>query len=131
LLGIDPADPQANTKAAALWPNDKVSQTPGINVADDRAAIVAFLQGVLKFQNVRPGADATVAVGGAAGQVTLAADVQVVGAPPPPAHISYLRSLPDIGFSLSNTKPDAPARCFFASDGRGHEVPLERLPLIV
>src|SRR5205085_6746419 len=40
-----------------------------------------------------------------------------------------LRSLPDMGIQLLPTDPDPPAQCFFASDGRGHEVVIDRLPV--
>ena len=88
LLGIDfeigssTLDPSAVDRAAALWPDDIVSQTPGFNVADDSKQIVLFLQGTfgsrtVEFTNVRPGVDGSVQIGAGQGQLTLAADVHI------------------------------------------------------
>ena len=43
------------------------------------------------------------------------------------ANTLFLESLPDIGITLISTS--VPARCYFASDGRGYEVIVENLPL--
>jgi hypothetical protein len=133
LLGIDPSQLGAADAAALLWPNDTITQTAGYHATgvDDRLAIVTFLQSVLAFSNVRPGADGRLVLGtGQPGQITLLADVTVYGIDmPPKANTLYLRSLPDIGLNLMNTS--APARCYFASDGRGYELIIENLPLLV
>jgi hypothetical protein len=127
LLGLDPNAPAADAAAAALWPNDVLSLTPGVNT--DAPVIVRLLQEALVFTNVRPGVDPLVTLGsGAAGQITFAADVHVTGGLLP-SNPFYLRSMPDLGIQLRQTDPDPPAQCFFALDGRGHEVLIERLPV--
>src|SRR5579864_4595608 len=89
MLGIDPGsgspDPAAVSRAAALWPNQIVSRTEGFSATDDssdNSAIVLFLQGqvagrTVQFTNIRSGVDGAVSVGSGAGQITIAADVQV------------------------------------------------------
>jgi hypothetical protein len=144
MLGIDPGsgtpDPAAVSKAAALWPNQIVSRTGGFSATDDSSdtsAIVLFLQGqtggrTVQFSNVRAGVDGTVSVGSGTGQITVAADVQViVNNIDAQANTFYFRQLPDIGVTLYSTKPGAPARCFFAKDSRGWELILEALPVIL
>jgi hypothetical protein len=145
MLGIDPGtgpqpDPAAVAQAAALWPNHIVSQTQGFSTNDDSAnnqAIVLFLQGVpngrtVQFSNLRTGVDGSAIIGSTPGQITVAADVQVIGdVVSDQTNTFYFRELPDIGVSLYPTKPGAPARCFFAKDSRGWELILEALPVII
>jgi len=145
MLGIDPGtgpspDPAAVAQAAALWPNHIVSQTQGFSTNDDsdnNKAIVLFLQGVpngrtVQFSNVRTGVDGSAIVGTTPGQITVAADMEVMGdAVSDQGNIFYFRELPDIGLSLYQTKPGAPARCFFARDSRGWELILEALPVVI
>jgi len=145
MLGIDPGtgalpDAAAVAKAAALWPNDIVSRTQGWNAnddSDDNAAIVAFLQGVagdrtLQFSNVRAAVDGSAVVGTQLGQVTIAADVDVIGDTVNNLENTfYFRQLPDVGITLYPTKPGAPAHCFFAKDSRGWELIIEALPVII
>ena len=130
LLGIDPALSAADqdAAAAALWPNDKVNATEGFNVSDDRLLIVHWLQGIFTFDQLRPGADRDVMLGGAAGQISLSANLHVSGASPP-ANTLYLRDLPNVGIQLLPTGSDKPPTVFFASDGRGYEVLVENLPV--
>jgi dipeptidyl aminopeptidase/acylaminoacyl peptidase len=130
LLGIDPSlhpDDQ-DAKAATLWPNDRINATEGYNVSDDRLLIVHWLQGILTFDQLRPGADRDVVLGGAAGQISLSANLHVAGASPP-ATTLYLRDLPNVGIQLVPTGSDKPPTVFFASDGRGYEVLVENLPV--
>ena len=143
LLGIDfeigssSLDPSAVDRAAALWPDDIVSQTPGFNVADDSKSIVLFLQGTfgsrtVEFTNVRPGVDGSVQIGAGQGQLTLAADVHInPDAGTLPFNPFYFRQLPDIGITPFKTKPEAPAHCYFAKDSRGWELIVEALPAII
>ncbi len=106
LLGLDPnaAAASRDAAAAALWPNDVLSLTPGINTANDALTIVRLLQAALVFRNVRPGVDPKIALGsGAIGQITFAADVHVTSGGLLTAQPFYLRSLPDLGIQLSST----------------------------
>ena len=59
MLGIDPslASADRDSAAAKLWPSDTISATEGYNVSDDGLQIVHWLQGILTFDHVRPGAD--------------------------------------------------------------------------
>jgi hypothetical protein len=130
LLGIDPSlgpDDQ-DAKAATFWPNDRINATEGYNVSDDSSLIVHWLQGILTFDQLRPGADRDVVLGGAAGQISLSANLHVAGSSPP-ATTLYLRDLPNVGIQLLPTGSDKPPTVFFASDGRGYEVLVENLPV--
>ena len=131
LLGVDPSQPGADNAAALLWPKGPLTLTQGYDPGGDSdpLAVVTFLQSALVFSHVRPGADGRLSVGtGSPGQITLLADV-MVSAPDSllKANTLYLESLPDIGITLISTS--VPARCYFASDGRGYEVIVENLPL--
>ncbi len=138
LLGIDPSAPDADTRAAALWPNDQVNATEGINVpnvSDDSIRIVRWLQAAARFDHVRAGADRDVQLGAATdqgagrpGQITLAASLHI-DTSGPPVPVLYLRRLPNVGIQLLDTGPANAATVFFASDGRGHEVLIEGLPV--
>jgi hypothetical protein len=131
LLGIDPGAADPDAAAAALWPNDIINATEGVNVADDRVRIVKWLQSAATFERVRPGADKDVALGapGApAGQITLAADLRI-GRITLPTPVLYVRSLPNVGIQLLPTGTEKPATVFAAVDGRGHEVLVEGLPV--
>jgi hypothetical protein len=129
LLGIDPAAPDRHTAAAALWPNDLINATEGFNVSDDSQNIVMWLQAATEFDRVRPGADPGVSLGaGAAGQITIAADLHVTPVAIP-APTLYVRSLPNVGIQLLPTGTENPATVFAAADGRGHEVVVEGLPV--
>ena len=80
LLGIDPGAADPDAAAAALWPNDIINATEGVNVADDRVRIVKWLQSAATFERVRPGADKDVALGAPGapvGQITVAADLRI------------------------------------------------------
>ena len=129
ILGIDPNDPDRHGTAAALWPDALASLTPGFNVVHDGANIVQHLQDGLAFTNIRPGVDGQAAAGGVPGQISFSADVHVTGAGLLTARTFYLRSMPDVGIQLVPTDPDPPAQLFFAQDGRGYEVILDRLPV--
>jgi hypothetical protein len=122
LLGVD-----NDAAAAAFWPDDRVSATEGFNVSHDCLLIVHWLQEILRFDQVRPAADRDVMLGGAAGQISLSANVHVAGAQVQ-ANTLYLRDLPNVGIRLVSTGSDTPT-VFFASDGRGYEVLIENLPV--
>jgi hypothetical protein len=135
LLGIDPTAAGQDTLAAALWPNDVVNATEGINLADDSVRIVRMLQASLSFDHVRPGADKDIQLGnpaspggGAPGQISLAASMHIDSSGPP-LPVLYLRKLPNIGLQLLPTGTDKAASVYFASDGRGHELLIEGLPV--
>ena len=135
LLGIDQSAGDADAKAAALWPNDKLNATEGFNVSDDSALIVKWLQEASSFDHVRAGADRDVQLGdaaapggGRAGQITLAADLHLE-ASGLPAPILYIRRLPNVGIQLLPTGTAKAPTVFFAADGRGHEVLIEGLPV--
>ena len=130
MLGIDPALADRATAAAALWPDNLVSLTPGINVnhSDPLTIVNQLFQGTT-FASLRPGVDAGAFFGtGTPGQLGFAADMHVVG-PFVTAAPFYLRAMPDLGIQLSVTDPLHPARVFFAVDGRGHEIIIDRLPV--
>ena len=132
LLGVDPSQPGADNAAALPRPKGPLTLTQGYDPGGDSdpLAVVTFLQSALVFSHVRPGVDGRLSVGtGSPGQITLLADV-TVSAPesvPLKANTLYLELLPDIGITLISTS--VPARCYFASDGRGYEVIVENLPL--
>jgi hypothetical protein len=126
ILGINPV---AADQAQKLWPNDLASLTQGINLSDDSLTIVNNLQQGLSFANVRPGVDPHAKLGnGPSGQIAFSADMHVVGAPATSAPF-YLRAMPDMGIQLMATDPLHPARVFFALDGRGYELVIDRLPV--
>jgi hypothetical protein len=134
VLGIDPnaadrASAAHTLLSSLLGPTGLLSLTQGINLSDDAAAMIGLLQQGLAFTNVNPGVDAHAAPGGGpAGQVGFAAEMAVVG-PLLTAQPFYLRSLPDHGIQLVPTDPLFPAQVFFVSDGRGHELIVDRLPV--
>jgi hypothetical protein len=134
LLGVDPnaadrAGAAHTVLASLLGPTGLVSLTQGINLSDDSVAIIGMLQQGLVFTNVNPGVDAHTALGaGPAGQVGFAAEMAVAG-PLLTSQPFYLRSLPDHGIQLVPTDPLHPAHVFFVSDGRGHELIVDGLPV--
>jgi hypothetical protein len=135
LLGIDRSVIDRAGAAAALWPNSLASLTPGFNLSDDSLTIVNNLDSGTTFTNVRPGVDPQAKFHddkgkpvGSAGQIAFACDMAIVGAPATTQPF-YLRALPDLGILLKVTDPMHPARVFFAVDGRGHELIIDRLPV--
>jgi hypothetical protein len=147
MLGIDPTLPpdQQDAEAAKLWPIDRINATEGytIYISDghqESLQIVRWLQGILTFDHVRPGADRDLVLGassdpgaGAPGQITLSANF-TVGGTAPAAVTLYLRDLPNVGIQLLPiqllpTESDKLPTVFFAGDGRGYEVLIENLPV--
>jgi hypothetical protein len=121
LLGV--ADPAA---AAERWP--RATFLPGLGLSGnpddvgDYEPLLNYLQSVLDFAAVRPGA--------AADRVGLAAEVSIRPQPNPPPLV--LRELPDFGFVLQPTEPAGPAeppRLFVTQSDAGVEVILEGLPV--
>ena len=130
MLGIDPTLADRSAPASALWPAGLVSLTKGVKVTggSDALTIVQLLQTGLTFANVRPGVDPHAALGaGAAGQVAFAADMAISGLASWMPF--YLHAMPDMGIQLDATDPLHPAQVFFAIDGRGHELIIDRLPV--
>jgi hypothetical protein len=133
LLGIARSLADRATPAAARWPAGLVSLTSGLQIplgsSDDTLTLVNNLNAGTSFTNIRPGVDAKAQFGsGAAGQLAIAADMAVVGAPATTAPM-YLHALPDLGIQLQVTDPVHPARVYAAVDGRGYEVIIDRLPV--
>ena len=130
MLGIDPTLADRSAPASALWPAGLVSLSKGVKVTggSDALTIVQLLQTGLTFANVRPGVDPHAALGaGAAGQVAFAADMAISGLASWMPF--YLHAMPDMGIQLDATDPLHPAQVFFAIDGRGHELIIDRLPV--
>lgn len=132
LLGIARSLADRAGAAKAIWP-DLASPNAGISLTDDAEAdkltIVNALNAGTSFSNIRPGVDARATLGGGApGQIAIAADMAITGAPAT-AQPFYLRTLPDMGILLMATDPMHPARVYAAVDGRGHEVIIDRLPV--
>jgi hypothetical protein len=133
LLGISRSLGDRLTPAVAVWPADLASLTRGwlVPSSDARAAIIAKLDAGATFSNIRPGVDARTKLGsGAPGQMSLAADMAVEG-PAATDQPFYLRALPDHGIQLLNTDPQHPVRVYAAVDGRGFEVIIDRLPVVI
>ena len=129
LLGIARSPGDRATPAAAKWPAGLASLTSGINASSDTLTLVNTLNAGTSFTNIRPGVDARAQFGsGAAGQLSIAADMAIAGAPATTAPM-YLHALPDLGIQLQVTDPLHPARVYAAVDGRGFEVIIDRLPV--
>ena len=118
LLGVTDA-----AGAVGRWPVEVL--LPGVGLPatrpdpDDYLPLLAYLDQVLSFTAVRPGA--------AEDRVGLVADLVVADHPAPPPLV--LSRLPDIAFGLLPNDPDAPARVFLTRSDRGVEVLLEGLPV--
>jgi hypothetical protein len=130
LLGIDPAVADRAGAAAARWPGRLASMTQGLHTNDDSLPIVNNLQQGLTFTNVRPGVDPHANFGTTQGQIAFAADMAVTGAPAT-SQPFYLAAMPDVGLQLQATDPVHPARVYFAQDGRGWELIIDKLPVTV
>ena len=130
LLGIDPAAADRAGAAAARWPSTLASMTQGLHTNDDSLPIVNNLQQGLTFTNVRPGVDPHANFGTTQGQIAFAADMAVTGAPAT-SQPFYLAAMPDVGLQLQATDPVHPARVYFAQDGRGWELIIDKLPVTV
>jgi hypothetical protein len=132
LLGLDPSDAGSTAAAAALWPESVVNATEGFNVSHDAPQIVEWLQAVVSFERIRPGADRDVVLGGRAGQISLSADIRIdpsAALPPLTPPTFYLRALPNVGIKLLEAQSGKLPTVFFAADGRGREVLIENLPV--
>ncbi|MGA9732716.1 MAG: hypothetical protein WBQ83_18700, partial [Candidatus Acidiferrales bacterium] len=130
LLGIDPAAADRAGAAAALWPSTMVSMTQGLHSNNDSLPIVNNLQQGLTFTNVRPGVDPAANFDTTPGQIAFAADMSVTGAPAT-SQPFYLGAMPDVGIQLQVTDAAHPAKVFFACDGRGWELIIDKLPVAV
>ncbi len=130
LLGIDPSLADRAGAAAAIWPKAMASMTQGLHTGDDSLTIVNDLQQGLTFTNVRPGVDPSANFGTTPGQIAFAADMAVAG-PFATSNPFYLGAMPDVGIQLQATDPDHPAAVFFARDGRGWELIVDKLPVTV
>ena len=134
MLGIDQGVADRMGAAKAIWPANLVSLTQGIHTGDDTVAVLTNLAG-LTFTNVRPGVDPSAAFSKAdgqpkvSGQIACIADMSVGALAT--AVPFYLAALPDIGIQLKATDPLHPAKVHFASDGRGFEVIIEKLPVAI
>jgi hypothetical protein len=112
-------------EAAVRWP--RATFLPGLGLSatiDDPAdyvPLLAYLDTVLTFVNVRPGA-----AGDDTGSVGLVAEV-VIDPHPEPAPL-VLRQLPDFGFVLLANTAAKPARVFATQSDAGVEVVVEGLP---
>lgn len=113
-------------EAAGRWP--RTTFLPGLGLSatiDDPAdylPLLSYLDTVLTFVNVRPGAS-----GDDTGSVGLVADV-VIDPHPDPAPL-VLRQLPDFGFVLVANTAAKPARVFATQSNDGVEVVVEGLPV--
>ncbi len=130
LLGIDPSIADRAGAAAAVWPRAMASMTQGLHTGDDSLTVVNDLQQGLTFTNVRPGVDPSATFGTTSGQIAFAADMAVTG-PLATSNPLYLGAMPDLGIQLQATDPVHPAKVFFARDGRGWELIVDKLPVTV
>ena len=129
LLGISRSLADRATPASARWPGGLASLAAGVGATADTLTLVNNLNAGTSFTNIRTGVDAKVQFGtGAPGQIAIAADMAVVGAPATTAPM-YLQALPDLGIQLLTTDPVHPAQIYAAVDGRGFEVVIDRLPV--
>jgi len=109
--------------AARRWPRSVF--LPGLGLVaggddvEDYVPLVGYLDEVLRFVAVRPGA--------AADRVGLVAEVVIEEHPAPPPLV--LRQLPDVGFVLLPNPSERPARLFVTQADTGVEVVVEGLPV--
>ena len=112
-------------EAAQRWPSGAflpgLGLSTGIDAPSDYEPLLAYLQTVLRFVAVRPGA--------AADRVGIAAELVIEPHPNPPPLV--LRQLPDFAFILQPNFPDRPARVFATKSDAGVEVVVEGLPVEV
>lgn len=112
--------------AATRWPRETFLPRLGLSAtADDPhdyVPLLGYLDTVLRFVNVRPGA-----AGDSGGGVGLVAEVVIDDHPDPVPVV--LRQLPDFGFTLLPNSSGAPARLFVTQSDDGVEVVVEGLPV--
>jgi hypothetical protein len=112
-------------EAAQRWPRGAflpgLGLSAGLDAAADYEPLLAYLDTVLRFSAVRPGA--------AADRVGLAAEMVIEPHPNPPPLV--LRQLPDFAFVLQPNVADRPARVFATLSDAGVEVVVEGLPVEV
>ena len=136
ILGIDQSVADRAGAAKAMWPANLLSQTQGVHTGDDTLSVITNLQGGLTFTNLRTGVDPHASFSKTGeppyvlGQIAFTADMTVEGAPVT-AQPFYLASMPDIGIQLKATDPLHPAKVYFASDGRGFEIIIDKLPVAI
>ena len=121
LMGVASVD-----EAAERWPRETFLPGLGISATfddpSDYVPLIEYLDTVLTFVNVRPGA-----AGDDVGAVGLVAEV-VIDPHPAPEPI-VLRQLPDFGFVLVANTAAKPARVFATQSDDGVEVVVEGLPV--
>ena len=127
LLGLQPTQ---HAEAAKIWPRSRIKTTLGASVDsdDDVKKLVGYLQDVLRFRAVRPGAEG--------GRVGLVAEVSINNTMPEPARPPIvLTQMPDVTFILLDTAPftgkadDLPVRVFITHGESGAELVLENVPV--
>ena len=110
-------------QAAENWPRRAflpgLGQVAGGDDAEDYEPLLVYLDQVLSFSAVRPGAGRD--------RVGLVAEVVITHGALPPQPL-VLRQLPDIGFVLLDNAPGDPARIFVTKSDAGVEVVVEGLP---
>lgn len=130
ILGIPQSVADRAGAAKALWPPNLVSLTQGLHTNDDTLTVVTNLQGGLQFSSVRPGVDPNANFQNKPGQIAFSADMAVVGASAT-SQPFYLAAMPDMGIQLKVTDPVHPAKVYFACDGRGFELIVDKLPVAI
>jgi hypothetical protein len=124
ILGIDTAltNLERVERAASIWPSRQVHFLLGdIDVAEPVDALMLYLQDVLRFKSVSPGATPD-AVG-------FYAEIEVNNPPAPPPVPLVIRTMPDVAFFLQDTGAGQPARCYLTKTDHGTEVVIEALPV--
>ncbi len=109
--------------AARRWPRSAFLPGPGVSAGGEEASdyepLLAYLNTVLSFHAVRPGA--------AAARVGLHAEVVIEPHPQPEPFV--LRTLPDLAFTLQPNSAASPARVFLTQADTGVELVVEALPV--
>jgi len=111
--------------AAQRWPRGAFLPGLGLSAGGEQPSdyepLLAYLNTVLRFAALRPGA--------AADRVGVAAELVILPHPNPPPLV--LRQMPDFAFVLQPNIPARPARLFATRSDAGVEVVVEGLPVEV